>query len=41
VPGLAVEHRCPNGSMHERPELGKQAGRDRATFKAKWGRTPW
>lgn len=41
VPGLQVEHRCPNGSMHERPELGEQAGRDRATFQAKWGRTPW
>lgn len=41
VPGLAVEHRCPNGSMQERPELGEQAGRDRATFQAKWGRTPW
>lgn len=41
VPGLAVEHRCPNGSMYERPELGEQAGRDRETFQAKWGRTPW
>jgi hypothetical protein len=41
VPGLAVEHRCPNGSMYERPELQEQAGRDRATFAAKWGRTPW
>ena len=41
VPGIPVEHRCPNGSMYERPELGEQAGRDRATFEAKWGRTPW
>ncbi|WP_460071089.1 glycosyltransferase family 2 protein [Streptomyces sp. YKOK-I1] len=41
VPGLAVEHRCPNGSMYERPELAEQAGRDRATFQHKWGRTPW
>lgn len=41
VPGLAVEHRCPNGSMYERPELQEQAGRDRETFAAKWGRTPW
>lgn len=41
VPGLAVEHRCPNGSMYERPELQEQAGRDRGTFQAKWGRTPW
>lgn len=41
VPGLAVEHRCPNGSMYERPELQAQAGRDMQTFQAKWGRTPW
>jgi len=41
VPGLPVEHRCPNGSMYDRPELGQQAGRDRQTFQAKWGRTPW
>lgn len=41
VPGIPVEHRCPNGSMYERPELQEQAGRDRATFEAKWGRTPW
>lgn len=41
VPGLAVEHRCPNGSMYERPELQAQAGRDMETFRNKWGRTPW
>jgi hypothetical protein len=41
VPGLAVEHRCPNGSMYERPELRQQAARDRETFHRKWGRTPW
>jgi GT2 family glycosyltransferase len=41
VPHLAVEHRCPNGSMYERPELGEQADRDRETFRRKWGRTPW
>lgn len=41
VPGIPVEHRCPNGSMYERPELQEQAGRDRATFETKWGRTPW
>jgi GT2 family glycosyltransferase len=40
VPGLAVEHRCPNGSMYERPELSEQAGRDRHTFIAKWGKAP-
>jgi len=41
VPGIPVEHRCPNGSMYERPELHAQASRDRVTFKQKWGRTPW
>ena len=41
VPGIPVEHRCPNGSMYERPELHAQAGRDRETFARKWGRTPW
>jgi GT2 family glycosyltransferase len=40
VPGLAVEHRCPNVSTNERPELRQQAARDRETFRAKWGRTP-
>ena len=41
VPGLAVEHRCPNGSMYERPELQAQAGRDMETFEKKWGKRPW
>lgn len=41
VPGLAVEHRCPNVSTNERPELAEQAARDRETFRKKWGRTPW
>lgn len=41
VPGIPVEHRCPNGSMYERPELHTQAGRDKETFRRKWGRTPW
>ena len=41
VPGLAVEHRAPNVSTHERPELLEQTGRDRETFRTKWGRTPW
>lgn len=41
VPGIPVEHRCPNGSMYERPELHAQASRDRETFRRKWGRTPW
>jgi len=41
VPGIPVEHRAPNISTHERPELLEQTGRDRATFQRKWGRTPW
>ena len=41
VPGLAVEHRAPNVSTSERPELVEQTGRDRETFRLKWGRTPW
>lgn len=41
VPGVPVEHRCPNISTHERPELLEQTGRDRETFARKWGRTPW
>lgn len=41
VPGIPVEHRCPNVSTTERPELGQQAARDRQTFHHKWGRTPW
>jgi hypothetical protein len=41
VPGIPVEHRCPNISTQERPELREQAGRDRETFRIKWGRTPW
>jgi hypothetical protein len=40
VPGFAVEHRDPNGSMRDRPELNEQAARDRETFIAKWGRAP-
>jgi GT2 family glycosyltransferase len=41
VPGLAVEHRCPNVSTNERPELQVQAGRDMETFEKKWGKRPW
>lgn len=41
VPGIPVEHRYPNGSMYERPELQAQAGRDMETFRTKWGKTPW
>lgn len=41
VPGIPVQHRDPNGAMRDRPELQTQAARDRQTFLAKWGRTPW
>lgn len=41
VPGIPVEHRAPNVSTNASPELQAQAGRDRATFQRKWGRTPW
>lgn len=41
VPGIPVEHRAPNVSTNERPELVAQTGRDRETFQQKWGRTPW
>lgn len=41
VPGIPVEHRAPNISTHERPELLEQTGRDRETFARKWGQTPW
>jgi glycosyl transferase family 2 len=39
VPFFPVEHRHPNGSTVG--ALAEQAGRDRATFIAKWGMTPW
>lgn len=41
VPGRPVQHRAPNGTMHERPELHAQAARDRETFVKKWGHAPW
>jgi hypothetical protein len=40
VPGIPVQHLCPNGSTNERPELQEQAGRDRQTFITKWGKAP-
>lgn len=40
VPGIPVEHRAPNVSTQERPELAEQAGRDRQTFITKWGKAP-
>lgn len=39
VGGLQVEHLSPNLSTVG--ELAEQAGRDRQTFKDKWGKTPW
>jgi GT2 family glycosyltransferase len=39
VPGLPVSHRHPNESTVG--VLAEQAGRDRVTFEAKWGRAPW
>lgn len=40
VPGIPVEHRAPNASIAERPELAEQAARDRQTFITKWGKAP-
>lgn len=40
VPGIAVEHRNPNGSMQAHVELEAQAARDRQTFIAKHGKAP-
>lgn len=41
VPGCAVEHSSPNGYTQANMDLQVQAGRDRVTFAAKWGKTPW
>lgn len=41
IPGCPVQHRAPNGSMLEHPELNVQAGKDRETFIRKWGQAPW
>jgi len=40
VPGVPVEHRAPNEQTAASPELTAQAGRDRQTFIAKWGKAP-
>jgi hypothetical protein len=40
VPGIPVEHRAPNTSTNERPELQAQAALDRQTFITKWGKAP-
>lgn len=41
VPIDGLKHHDPNGYTSRHPELEEQAGRDRATFAAKWGMTPW
>lgn len=40
VPGIALHHADPNGYTNRCPELAEQAGRDRETFLARWGRLP-
>lgn len=39
VPNLTIQHIYPNSTTVG--ELAEQAGRDRETFVAKWGRAPW
>lgn len=39
VPGVNIQHIYPNSTTVG--ELAEQAGRDRETFVAKWGRAPW
>lgn len=41
LPGLAVEHKDPNGSTNRDPRLAEQAAKDRETFRKIWGVTPW
>lgn len=41
VADVTVTHLHPNENTHTRPELAQQAGLDRGTFAAIWGRTPW
>lgn len=41
VPGVGVHHHDPNGYTNRIPELATQAGRDRGTFLARWGRLPY
>lgn len=40
VPGVGIFHTDPNGYTNRVPALAEQAGRDRATFLARWGRLP-
>lgn len=41
VPIAGIQHFDPNGYTSRDPKLSEQAGRDRETFAAKWGITPW
>lgn len=40
VPHVGVFHTDPNGYTNRIPALAEQAGRDRQTFLARWGRLP-
>ena len=40
VPHVGVFHTDPNGYTNRVPALAEQAGRDRETFLARWGRLP-
>lgn len=41
VHGLAWEHRHPDQSTRDRPELAERAHRDRLAFVSAWGFQPW
>lgn len=41
VPMSGLQHHDPNGYTNRNPELTAQAGRDRETFRRKWGYLPW
>lgn len=41
VPGCPVEHKAPNGTFLDHPELHEQASRDMQYFEQKWHRRPW
>lgn len=41
IGGYPVPNHQPGAWTNAKPELGEQAGRDRAAFAAKWGYNPW
>lgn len=41
APGPVAANGQPGHWTNVKPELGEQAGRDRETFRAKWGWVPW